>query len=105
MQNSRSLPLFQMFSAIIVARLAPAISASSAGTSPSCPSPSITLSAASPMITPIRNTTMPAVSGGTKARRRDHTRDSPISTNPAKIVMPQTSGMPPSFAASMEGAR
>jgi hypothetical protein len=105
MQNSRSLPLFQMFSPIIVPRLTPATSASRPETMPPLSSLSITRSAARPMITPTRNTTMPAVSGGMKARNRDHTRDRPTSTRPANMVMPQTNGSPPSFTASTEGAR
>ena len=48
---------------------------------------------------------MPAVSGGDEARNRDHTRDRATSMRPANMVMPQTNGSPPSFAASTEGAK
>ena len=39
-----------------------------------------------------------------KTRSRDQNVDSAASMAPANIVMPQTSGMPPSFTAIMEGA-
>ena len=61
--------------------------------------------AASPTFTPIRKTTRPAVSDGISVRSRVHTRESAISTSPAKIVMPHSSGRPPAFTASNDGAR
>ena len=105
MQNRRSWPLFQMFSPIITASARPATAASRPDTEPDAPSPSRARSAASPMMTPIRNTTRPAVSDGINVRSFVHTRDSAISTSPAKIVMPHTSGRPPVFTASIDGAR
>ena len=48
---------------------------------------------------------MPAVSGGMNARSRVHASDSPNSTSPANMVMPQSSGMPPILTARIEGAR
>ena len=68
-------------------------------------SPISVRSAASPTLTPIRKTTRPAVSDGMNVRRRVHTRESAISTSPAKIVMPHSSGRPPIFTASSDGAR
>ena len=81
------------------------MAASRLDTEPDVPSPSKARSAASPMMTPIRNTTRPAVSDGISVRKRVHTSESAISTSPAKIVMPHTNGRPPVFAASSEGAR
>ena len=46
---------------------------------------------------PMKNTTSPADSGGTNARNRRHTSETAISAKPAKIVMPHTSGIPPTF--------
>jgi hypothetical protein len=89
----------------MTAKAQPATMPSCAVTAPEGLSSSSTRNAASPMIVPTRKTTRPADSGGMKGRRRDHARDSAISTRPAKIVMPHTSGRPPAFTASRLGAR
>ena len=54
---------------------------------------------------PMKNTTSPADSGGTNARSRRHTSENAISTRPAKMVMPHTSGMPPTLTATSDEAR
>jgi hypothetical protein len=97
--------LFQMLRPIITASARPATIASRADSEPDVPSPTRIRSAASPMMTPIKNTTRPAVSDGMNVRRGVHTRESAISTRPANIVMPHNSGMPPIFSASSDGAR
>ena len=48
---------------------------------------------------------MPADSGGISVRSRTQNCASTASQSPAKIVIPQTSGKPPSFTARIEGAR
>ena len=105
MQNRRSWPLFQILRPIITASEAPVTMASfpDSASEPGCPVR--VRNAASPTFTPIRKTTRPAVSDGISVRNRVHTRESRISTSPAKIVMPHSSGRPPAFTASNDGAR
>jgi hypothetical protein len=54
---------------------------------------------------PTTSTAKPAMSGWNTTRRRSSRRDRPISTSPAKIVMPATAGRPPALAARIAGAK
>ena len=52
-----------------------------------------------PTVMLIITTTNPAISGGKYARSGRRRRETPISTRPAKIVIPNTRGRPPAFSA------
>ena len=58
-----------------------------------------------PIVTPIITTTNPAISGGKKGRSGRKSRETVISTRPAKSVMPNMSGSPPACRASTAAGR
>ena len=57
------------------------------------------------MLVPTRNTTSPPISGGSSGRMRRNTGDNADWIAPARMVMPKTSGRPPSFKAASDGSR
>jgi hypothetical protein len=69
------------------------------GTSSSCPMPTM------PSCRPTMKTASPLMTGVITMRSRVRQSAIAISTRPAMIVMPKTSGMPPTCAARTDGAR
>ena len=100
----RVIPLPQTLNATMVARVMPATHHSAALTGAAC-GPSNERSPAMPADRPIMKITSPDISGGNIERSRWRSGASAASSTPAKNVMPNTSGSPPSFAASSEGAK
>ena len=88
----------------MVARVIPATDHSAALTG-SARVPSSNRSPAIPADQPIMKITRPEISIGNIARSRLSSGASAASSTPANIVIPNTSGSPPSFAASSEAGK
>ena len=100
----RSMPLPQMLRIAIDARVVPATHHSAMLTG-SAAGPRIERRPETAADKPIITMISPDISGGKIARSRLSSGASAVSRMPAKIVMPNTSGAPPTFAASSEGTK
>ncbi len=100
----RAIPRAQTLRMIIVASVIAATLHSADVTRAPSP-PSMSRSPAIEAESPIMKITTPEISGGKIGRRRLRSGARAASRQPAKIVMPNTSGSPPSFAAISDGPR
>jgi hypothetical protein len=88
----------------MVARVRPATAHSSTATGPAV-GLSSSRNPARPADSPITTMMRPEISGGNIARKRCSNGATIVSMRPATIVIPNTRGTPPIFAARREGAK
>jgi hypothetical protein len=100
----RAIPRAQTLRMIIVASVIAATLHSAELTGAPSP-PSMRRSPAIEADTPIMKITTPEISGGKIGRNRLSSGARAASKKPAKTVIPNTSGSPPSFAAISDGPR
>ncbi len=100
----RRMPRPQTLRMTIAANVMPATNHSDVPTA-AMSGPSIERRPAMPADMPIIRITRPEISGGKIARKRLSSGATAVSSRPAKIVMPNTIGSPPSRTASSDGAK